>query len=251
MINVVGVRKQMKILKSILDAFFPPDFTCDLCGREIFDGGHFCKACADTVILNDGTVCPVCGRKTDIPELCFECKAAAPVFDKAVSALVYKGGGRDLILAFKKTKPYLKDYFAELLAVKCSVFGDADAVCFVPMIKRDERKRGYNQSYLIAKELAKNLNLPLLRKALEKVKRTSEQKTLGKNEREKNLKSVFKANGEVVKGKIIIIVDDVMTTGATANALSAELKKKGASKVYFATVASVEYAAQQENNAEQ
>ena len=230
----------MNVLKSILDAIFPPTFTCDICGEEVFDGGHFCKSCLKTVEFNSGTTCILCGRKTQVNALCLECKASTPVYDGGVSALVYGGGARKLIIRFKNGHAYLKDYFAELLYYKCRKL-HADAVCYVPMTKASERRRGYNQSYLLAKGLSQRLNLPLLKGAVEKVNKTKSQKTLSKSERLENLKSTFKADRTAVEGKNLIVVDDVLTTGATADAISWELKKRGAKKVYIATVASVEY----------
>lgn len=215
--------------------------TCELCGREVFDGSRFCEDCIETVVFNDGTTCPKCGRRTKLPELCLDCKAQVPVFDVGVSALSYTEGAQTLIHAFKSSRPYLKNYFADLLADKCRQFTDAEAVCFVPMTAAAQYRRGYNQAYLLAKELAARLKLPLLKKAIVKVKETEEQKTLSRRERENNLKSVFKADKELVAGKTLIVVDDVLTTGATADAICTELKKRGAAKLYFATVASVEY----------
>lgn len=231
----------MKFFKWLSDSFFPENFTCDLCGREIFDGGRFCADCASTVLFNDGDTCPVCGRKTALPELCLECKANAPKYEKAASAIVYEDGGQKLIYKFKNGGAYLKEYFGDLLADKCGQFEGADGVCFVPMIKKDVRKRGYNQAELLAKALAARLDLPLLKGAVEKVKATEPQKSLTRAEREDNLKGCFRANKRLVKGKTLIVVDDVMTTGATAETVCAELLKRGAAKVYFASVASVEY----------
>ncbi len=231
----------MNIFKSILDAVFPPNFTCDICGIEIFNGDNLCAKCRDTVTVNNNFTCPVCGRKTLSSMLCLECKSQPPQFDKAVSPLVYSGGAQALILKFKRGQPYLKDYFARLMYAKCGNFTDADAVCYVPMTRSAERNRGYNQSQLLAEELAKKLKLPLLKNAVAKVKKTPVQKGLTKKEREENLKSCFKAERSVVEGKTLILVDDVLTTGATADAVSRELKKRGAKKIYLVTAASVEY----------
>ena len=231
----------MSILDKFLDIIYPPNFTCDICGREIFTGKNLCADCQETVEANNGPTCPVCGRKTTFPVLCLECKSQLPSFDRALSALVYSSGTRKLILKFKNGEPYLKDYFARLMADKCKQIIDADAICFVPMLRRAELERGYNQAQLLAKELGRLLNLPLLPDAVEKVKKTRQQKSLSHEERLGNLQGSFKANGKVVAGKSLIVVDDVLTTGATAEAICTELKKRGAKKVYFVTVASVEY----------
>lgn len=231
----------MNIFKGLLDIFFPPNFTCDICGKEIFSGDNLCDGCRGTVTLNNKFTCPVCGRKTLTLQLCLECKANPPLFDMAASPLVYSEGVQKLILKFKKGQPYLKEYFGRLMKAKCAVFADAEAICYVPMTRSTERNRGYNQAYLLAKELSKQLNIPLIKNAVAKVKKSPSQKSLTRKERTENLKSCFKADKSVVGGKIFILVDDVLTTGATADAVCGELKKRGAKKVYLITAASVEY----------
>lgn len=230
----------MKIFDKILDVFFPPNFTCDICGIEIFNGDNLCNNCRDTVTVNNSFTCPVCGRKTPSAQLCLECKAQPPLYDRAVSPLVYSGGAQKLIVKFKNGNPYLKDYFARIMYAMCGNFTDADAVCYVPMTRAAERNRGYNQAELLAKELSDKLELPLLKDAVAKVRKSSSQKSLTRRERAQNLKACFKAERSAVEGKTLILVDDVLTTGATADAVCGELKKRGAKKVYLVTIASVE-----------
>lgn len=229
------------LFKLICQSFFPENYTCEVCGKEIFEGNRLCADCAEKVSFNDGFTCPKCGRKTTSDALCLECKALAPRFERAVSVFVYENNVCALIHKFKNGKPYLKDYFADLLAPKCAEFAAAQCVCYVPCTKKAKRARGYNQAELLAKALGKRLNLPVLKNAVIKVKKTLPQKSLTRAEREKNLTAVFRAERSAVQGKILLLVDDVMTTGATADAVCAELLKKGAKKVYFATVASVQY----------
>ena len=229
-----------KIIGALTEVMFPENFTCDLCGREIFDGGHFCKDCRESVTFNDNCTCPRCGRRTDYDYLCIECKEEAPLFDRAASAIVYDGGGKALVLRYKNGSPYFKKYFAGLLAKQCGKFDGAEAIVFVPMTAKSKRRRGYNQSRLLADELSKLINLPVL-DAVKKVKDTTQQKSLDRHGREENLKGCFKVDGSLIKGRKLILVDDVLTTGATANTLCGLLKKHGADKVYFLTVASVEY----------
>jgi ComF family protein len=230
-----------ELIDKILEGFFPKNFTCDICNAEVFNGKNLCPSCALTVHFNDGNTCPVCGRKTTVSQLCFECKDYAPSFKRAVSALIYSDGTVTLVHKFKKGNGYLKEYFADILKPLCAHFEGAEGVVCVPMTKKAEKERGYNQSELLAKALAKRLDLPYIKRAMNKVKQTPPQKTLTRKEREKNLTGCFKADKKLVDGKTLIVVDDVLTTGATANAICDTLKKAGAKAVYFATVASVEY----------
>ncbi|MDE6691317.1 MAG: ComF family protein [Clostridia bacterium] len=230
-----------KILEALAEAMFPRNFTCDLCGIEIFNGSNLCEKCRDTVTVNNDFTCRVCGRKTQSSGLCLECKAQPPQFDKAVSPFVYSGGTKQLIYKFKGGQGYLKDYFARAMYAKCGNFKDADGICFVPMTRAAEHSRGFNQSELLAAEISKLIKLPLLKDAVAKVKKSPSQKSLTRKEREENLKSCFKAERSVVEGKTLILVDDVLTTGATADAVCKALKKCGAKKVYLVTAASVEY----------
>lgn len=229
-----------EFLTILTNLIFPAKITCDLCGKETFDGTNLCADCKKKVLFNDGITCPICGRRTEVEGVCFECKAHAPSYDKAVSAIVYKDGGAALVVKYKRGAAYLKDYFADLLKEKCSIFPLADGVCYIPMTAKAQRKRGYNQAELIAAELAKKLELPLL-SALTKVRDTKAQKELNKTQREKNLKGSFRADRKLVEGRTLILVDDVMTTGTTAEEASKALKKAGAERVYFASAASVEY----------
>lgn len=228
------------LAKEVLEALFPENFTCELCGKEVFCGEKLCADCLKRVTFNDKKSCSVCGRMTQTDGVCLECKKYAPAYDKAVSALVYEDGGMQLILKFKNGNAHLKEYFADLLKEKCAALG-ADIVCFVPMTTKAVRARGYNQAELIAKALASRLNIPLPGDALKKTRETDEQKTLTSAERRANVKGCFFADKSIVEGKKVLLVDDVMTTGATIEEACRQFKKKGASAVFAATVASVKF----------
>ena len=233
--------KLKDFLLAVRDSLFPQNITCDICGAEIFDGGHFCKKCAPAVIFNDKTVCPVCGRKTARAEICLDCKAEAPLYKKGASALVYSGGGAALVLKFKNGAKYLKTYLGELMAEKAKTLPKCDAVTYVPITKRRKRTRGYNQGELLAAEVAERLNIPLVH-ALKKKRDTDEQKSLSLKERAENLKGCFRVcDRAAVKGKTLLLADDVLTTGATADGICSELLSAGAKAVFLVTAASVEY----------
>ena len=101
-------------------------------------------------------------------------------------------------------------------------------------------ERGYNQAGLLAKELGEILNLPVLDNAIRKTRETSRQANLNKDERRHNLSKTFTAYKKEVNGKHLLLVDDVLTTGATADIIAEYLKKKGAKTVTVLTIASVQ-----------
>jgi len=228
----------LSILKDLL---FPENFTCDICGKETFDA-NICPECLKELSFNDGITCTVCGRKTQSRGICAECKYRLPVFKRAASAIIYDGNGKKLVLKFKNGKAYLKDYFSSLLFEKLKTFPDFDAIVNTPADGRTKFLRGYDQTFLLAKELAAKTGKPFLSGAVVKTRRTKSQKFLSQNERRDNLKGSFTVKKrKAVRGKTILIVDDVLTTGATADELSRVLLAAGAKTVYLATVASVEY----------
>ncbi len=230
------------MLGRIADAVFPYDYTCELCGTETF-GEYLCADCLSKVFFNDGTVCPVCGRRTERSEICRDCKQKTPEYDAGVSALVYEGGAVSLMAGFKNGRPYLCRFFGEITSERAQKLPHPDAVTYIPVTKERLKSRGYNQSLLLAYEVAARLGVPCL-DLLEKVKDTPEQKSLTRSERADNLKSCFRVTDRLqCKGRSILVVDDVLTTGATADAAAVKLRSAGAKQVFLATVASVEYSA--------
>lgn len=230
-----------KFTKVLKETFFPLDYTCDICGIETFKT-NLCPDCLKTVAFNNLKCCPVCGRKTAANEVCPECKAKLPEFKKAVSPLVYEGGSIVLLGKFKNGGAYLKEYFAGLLAEKLSSFPEADCIVCVPATKKSIKRRGYDQVKLLAKSLSKRTDIPVISDALQKVKETPVQKGLTRDERAKNVLGSFKAiKRKELKGKKVLVLDDVLTTGATADEVCKIVKSCGATEVYLATVASVEY----------
>lgn len=229
-----------KFLKPVKDALFPQNFTCDVCGRETFST-NICPDCLKEITFNNGATCPVCGRMTLQPEICVECKDRLPAFKKAASPLVYEGAAIALMSKFKNGSAYLKEYFADLIRGKLGELEKPDCIVYVPMTKRAQRLRGYNQVKLLAEAVSKRTDIPVLKDAVIKVKDTAVQKGLSQKERESNLAGCFKVeNKSAVNGKTVLCIDDVLTTGATAEEICKALLKAGAACVYFATVASVE-----------
>ncbi len=220
----------------------PKHFTCNLCGKEIFDDGDFCEDCLKTLYKNDGIICQNCGRATNIPtNRCYSCSGEWAV-DRARSAFLYDDGAEKLIKALKYggkrylaeiIAPYLKEVYVKNLFAP-------DCITFVPMTDKKRKQRGFNQAKLLAENLAKAVDIPC-ESLLIKTKETEDQKSLDLKSRQENLSACFKVKDKsLVKGKKILVIDDILTTGATAHVVAKTLKKAGAETVYLLTVASVQ-----------
>lgn len=228
------------VKKFLKESLFPENFCCLLCDIEIFEG-ELCGDCLKALSLNNGTVCPKCGRKTAESEICIECKAKMPTYEFARSPLVYEKGSSDLVNAFKNGRPFIAKYLASLIAQTLKDIPKVDGIVFVPLSDKALRKRGYNQSELLAAEVSKLAGISVLYGAVEKIKETPKQKNLTREKRFKNLQECFKANKEQVRGKTLLVIDDILTTGATVDSMTQALKKAGTCAVFVVTAASVEY----------
>lgn len=216
------------------------DYQCRLCHREVFNGEKFCLSCQKDIAENDQSICLNCGRKTSVTTVrCFSCSYDWHV-DKARSAYLYDGNVSLAVKKFKyRNKRYLGDVFVEKLReIYLKNEFNADVITFVPVTKSQRFFRSYNHSEYLAKKLSLAVGVECL-ELLKKIKDTDNQFRLSKDERRKNLKGSFEATKNVdLNGKRILIVDDVLTTGATSDEIARILKKRGAKSVYLLTVAS-------------
>lgn len=163
-------------------------------------------------------------------------------FEKHYYIFKYDNFIRSLIIDYKfNEKPYLYKSFLEFLnkyQKKYVQFEIYDIIIPVPISKKRKKERGYNQSLLIAKKIAKNENIKLKDNVIVKVKNNITQSKLNKEERAENVKNVYKItkNKEIID-KNILLIDDIFTTGATLNECSKMLKQAGAKKVDVLTIA--------------
>ena len=218
------------------------NIACVCCGAELFSDKYFCERCLDSLPFNAGYICDKCGRAiADDYPVCPECKAHMPDYTSARSAFVYSGEIVRLIKEFKTGEKYLAEAFADrMFPILLSQFRDADMLAFVPMTPRAVKERGYNQAELLANVLSQRCGIPLERELLVKTRETAEQKDLSAAERAKNLQGSIRVHERAVcRGKNIVLIDDVMTTGATASVAAKAILRAGALRVYVLTVASV------------
>lgn len=214
--------KLIKLKNSILDALFPEDIKCIFCGRDIAHP-HICKYCDKEDIYNNKNRCEVCD--TPIKEgniICDHCKSKKQFrhFTKLYCPFVYDDYVRKSLLRFKSDgEKYLAKSFAHFIADRLILEEvEFDLIVPVPSHKKTIRKRGYNPAQALAEELSKIMNKPT-ENVFVKTRKTKNQKYLDYSERQENLEnSIILENTEVVKDKNILIIDDIITTGATIEA---------------------------------
>lgn len=233
------VKKTIDFIKGYDDTH---NFTCDICGREVFENERVCEKCKKELPYIGDKCCPLCGRKVKEAGICLECKSKPLGTEKARSVFTHEGEAARLVVRYKRGSKYLYRTLAELtLPLFLKEFPDCDLITSVPMTKKAQRKRGYNQSKLLAEELAKRSGKLYLDTAI-KQHETQSQKFLGREGREKNLKGCFHViNRDAVKEKTVLVIDDTLTTGSTVSELADCLKRAGAKTVYALTITSVEY----------
>jgi ComF family protein len=228
-----------------LDVFFPRH--CAGCGGAVDrPSGHVCWDCFRRIELHQGSACDCCGLKLDgeirHAFLCTACRERPPHFDRARSAGRFRGVLRDLLHQFKYGQAtWLGSDLAEFLhgcVLAHFAADEIDLVVPVPLHRKKLRDRGYNQAALLAGVLAARLGRPCAGDVLARVRATPTQTRLHADDRRRNVRGAFAARAPGwVRGRTVLLVDDVMTTGATLGEAADTLKRAGAWRVWAATVA--------------
>jgi competence protein ComFC len=197
-----------------------------------------CRVCAGALPQVDGPRCALCGdplASGDL-DLCLRCGTRVRSFDRALSLGPYDEGWRDVLLAFKfRHEKAVGRWLARELVRRCREEGTrVDCVTHVPMTRAEERARGFNPSRFLARATARRLGVRECR-LLTKVRATPPQRTLSAVARETNLSDAFRA---VRSGTgAVLLIDDLLTTGATADECARTLKGAGFTQVIVLTVA--------------
>lgn len=233
----------MEIKRILREIFYPRSLTCSVCKRESFSYSAICDGCKAILPFNNKSICGHCGRATPYPvEYCDYCKDKQIYVDMARSVYEYAYPINSLIRRLKYDgEKYLAEELAnEMKNVYLLRIGYADCILFVPMTKKRKKSRGYNQSEELAKELSRLIEIPVYKDVLVKTKETDSQVGLERRQRFNNIRgSISVKNRAQIKGKRVMVVDDVMTTGSTLEVIAEKLKSAGASEVVALTVASV------------
>lgn len=232
-------QKISKLKDMILNLMYPQNIKCMFCMEELNQNSYnnTCENCLNVLpfITNP---CEKCGSPMNENQVgvCFKCKNKNYNFVLAKSIFEYKDMPLMIVHNLKYNgKKYLVDYIVRyMLDVFATWNVFPDFITCVPMIKAKEKEREYNQSKLMAEKFAKEVKIPFYEFCY-KSKNTDSQTELNTNQRIKNVVGSFefiKENKKLIKNKTILIIDDIITTGATVNEISKVLLGAGAKECY-------------------
>ena len=211
---------------------------CVLCRAVIGAGDDLCAGCR-TDLPWTTTACPSCAAPSaSSRSACGACQRKRPAFDHAQAAFRYRAPVDRLIAGLKYHRRLdLARALGELLAEKLQRTARPKLVIPVPLHSSRLRERGYNQSLEVARVVAARLRVPLNADVARRTRATATQTALPLKQRARNVRNSFSVVAEAVAGKHVAVVDDVMTSGHTLNALAKALRRAGASKVSVWVVA--------------
>jgi competence protein ComFC len=218
-----------------MDWLYPPH--CCNCEQR---GFVLCKACSSEIEILHGKVCQKCGypisRKNT---LCEDCKKSAPAYTAMRSWSVFSGVSRKALHSLKyRQNLSLGNILARPLVEMILNSGwNIDMIVPVPLSRSHQRQRGYNQAACISYPVALRMNIPHSTNSMKRIKETETQISLDVNKRFTNLMDAFYANPAKLNKRNILLIDDVITTGATMQNCAIALKNAGAEKIYCLSVA--------------
>jgi|HubBroStandDraft_6_1064221.scaffolds.fasta_scaffold15821_5 ComF family protein len=235
------------VIRRLLDFAFPP--LCAACRTPVGEAHSLCGQCWRKITFFDGPGCAICGFPFEFDPgaetLCAACQGRPPAFDRAQAVMHYDPASRDPILAFKRADRLdLAPAFAGWLERSGrGLLAEADMIVPVPLHWSRLWQRRYNQSAELGRSLARLTGVPCESGLLERVRPTKSQGEMpSAKARRRNVLGAFRVcprHRAMVKGRTVLLLDDVYTTGSTVGACARVLKRAGAAKVLVLTLARV------------
>ena len=230
------------LAEGFFDLIYPSNIYCICCGNIIDDSRPYslCDACVRSLKWANGRTCSSCGKVLQddyLPEHCTSCREGARLFSKGFACVEYGAAERDILHRFKyKDKAYLGRKLAEIMHDRIRPENlEPDLILPVPMYRRKEKVRGYNQAAVLARGLARLMEKPYCGNLLLRCFDTAAMNRLGAEERSRNVREAFSVSPtkrDLLEGKKVLLVDDIFTTGSTADSCTEALLQAGASEVF-------------------
>lgn len=226
--------------EKLLWPLYADEFACLNCGDEIVENNHnhLCDKCFGNLhyIKN---ACQVCGDEVgEFDKICESCKKKKPYFTRVYAPFVYETDARHMVhlLKYNGGRYIVKSMGMFMVEKLKSAKINVDFIIPIPLAKSRLKTRGYNQSELLANFVGKEMNIPVLTDVVERVKNTHTQTDFDASERAENMKNAFRAlNYSVFKGKNVLLIDDIITTGATMSELAKVIKPHKPKNIYGLT----------------
>lgn len=224
-----------RVFNPLLNLLYPKNIKCIFCGEELNSNSRYsiCEICFHSLKFIDNS-CPRCSAPISDNNMgvCFNCKNNNYTFTRSFAILEYDEMMSGLIhrIKYGGVKHAIEPLSNFLVDKLATISENFDYITYVPMFKLREKERGYNQSKILAEYVSTRVNIPLI-DIVEKSVDNSNQATLGYADRKENVKDVYtliKYKRKEIKNKTILIIDDIMTTGATSNEISRLLVSAGA-----------------------
>ncbi len=238
--------KVIKIIRNFIKSLlYSKNPSCRVCSKVLlFEDALFCQQCRKKLKFNTGNLCARCNKpleKGSIKNLCYYCCEKEMSFTSGFSLFVYDEYFKSVIFKLKSKDKHLLGYNLGKLLYEhmksLTYLEKIDIIIPIPLDKVKLEKRGYNQALLIAKGVSDESGISI-KENLQKIRQTKDQKILARNKRSENLIGAFGVeNSNEIKDKVILLVDDVYTTGTTIDVCGKCLMESGAREVYFATLA--------------
>lgn len=212
---------------------------CQMCAIALtqYDHLNICKPCSAELPWNEQGCCPQCALPSFEGLVCGDCLRSPPDFDATTALFTYSFPIDRMIQKLKyQSSLQLSDLFGQLLAKHCAPLSKEIRIIPMPLHPQRLKERGFNQSLEIAKVLAKHSDLKLDFLICERIKFSPPQASLPLKARIKNMKNAFACHANLT-GQHVLLLDDVMTTGASLNELAKTCKKAGASQISCAVIA--------------
>ena len=236
------IRRSAEAVKEqIFNILYPR--RCPVCDEIVTPFGQkICLGCRNIPQYAEGITCLKCGKpmKNAAAEYCADCIRLQHAYDRGYALFRYRSiSGSIYRFKYMERREYA-DYYADQVTRKMGNLLQnlhPDALIPVPMFAEKENQRGYNQAEVLALAIGKRLEIPVETNLIKRIRDTVPMKKLDETQRRNNLKKAFNIARNDVKLLTIIVIDDIYTTGSTADEIACEFRKCGTKKIYFLSLA--------------